>query len=130
MQRFIAGSNRAVFLVTLLLIGSPAPAQDYRDRISTQPPAQRAAALTAAMKEKLSLSDAQVSRVQAINEQAANEVDEAVGALKRRDLRKQIKTINQSRDRSLREVLTPGQYSAWLEQKRSIMKALREQRSA
>jgi hypothetical protein len=57
-------------------------------------------------------------------------VDLAVGALKRQDLRKQIKAINETRDNAFRDVLTPQQFSTWQETRREIIKALKERQKS
>jgi hypothetical protein len=125
-------SHRSFFILSLaaLFVASAGMAQGIRGELATHPPAQRAAALTGAMKEKLGLSEDQATKVLVINEQAANDVDLAVGALKRQDLRKQIKAINETRDNAFRDVLTPQQFSTWQETRREIIKALKERQKS
>lgn len=115
----------AVLLIPLCLWTAGAAAA-AGDPPSARPPAERAATLTETMKTRLGLSDQQAAQVLAINEQAATEVDAAVGQYQRRELRKQVKSINAARDARLGEVLTPEQFRAWQDEKRAIMKQVQE----
>lgn len=81
-------------------------------------PEERAEKLTAAMKARLSLTDAQVAQVAPVNLDAARQVDTAwkgAGESRagKRKAAQAIRTINEARDAKLAAILTPEQAKLW-----------------
>jgi len=90
-------------------------------------PAERAAALTDILTERLSLAPDQQTRIREISERHATRVDIAVANYKRPELKKQIRALNVERDKAFQEVLTEKQFATWQEDKRAVLKTLKEQ---
>lgn len=77
----------------------------------SQTPEQRATKMTTVLKDSLTLSDAQYTKIYDINLKAAQQTDAAFKALGQAALTLQtkIKSINQLRDASIKKQLTPEQ---------------------
>ena len=79
------------------------------------PPAERAQALTAKMKEKLALNPEQETKVAAINLKAAESVDHATAlpGASRYDRFQSVKAAQAQRDNELKGVLTQDQWKKY-----------------
>src|SRR5262245_16389875 len=99
-------------VLALALLALPALAQQGRWASST--PEQRAKTQTELMKEKLALTPEQLSKVEAINLDAAQK-GQAVftGMQPRADKLKAAKEIQQAKETALKEVLTPDQFGRY-----------------
>ena len=88
-------------------------------------PEERAQKQTEWMKQNLELSDAQVTRVSAINLKYANQAEDIIqkngSGTDREAIHEQMKTLQASKDEELRTVLTPDQFKTY-EIKRSEMR--------
>ena len=115
-----------LFLCFLLLLSAEAGAEPANDP-ARHDPADRAAALTAILTERLSLTADQQTRIREISERHAARVDVAVANYKRPELKKQIKTLNADRDKAFQEVLTQEQFATYQQDKRAILKAMKAQ---
>lgn len=100
MKKLIVLTIAALFAVT---------AFGQEKRQST--PEARAEKVTNKMKEKLNLTDEQVAKIKAINLDAAKKKDELKGKGKdqRKEMRTQVKSIEDDRDSKILEVLTEEQ---------------------
>ncbi len=152
MFRVFGGLGVALFCLALAgpAAAAPAPTGDDPDQTEEpqtaaadeapapkreRPPAQeRAQRLTDKLKEKLGLSDEQVPKVAEINLRAAKSMDATAGAPGgRRGRLREVRSVQQQRDKDLKEVLTAEQwkqYEAIREEKRSEARSrMRERRS-
>ncbi len=121
--------SRAVTMLVLfaVCIGSPAAgAAEFRDKLSSPPPAERAEAFTAVLNEQLSLSADQQAGIRDIAERHAAKIDEALLSYRRPELKKQIKLINAERDKELQSVLDDSQYASYTTNRKAILKSMRE----
>ena len=122
--------DRLIGLVAVLavLAGSAAvQAESFKDKLKAHPPAERAAALATIMQEKLSLAPDQVAAIQKSAEQYAEQTDQAAEQYKRKELREQLKKIGAARDADFEKILSAGQFQAYKDDKRAILKAMRAQ---
>ncbi|MGZ5601491.1 MAG: hypothetical protein ACXWFX_12960 [Methylobacter sp.] len=90
-------------------------------------PTERATSQTRFMKAKLNLSQDEVAKVQQINQEYAEKVEpvlksSSIGFLKMRD----IKTILEQKDDTLRSVLTAEQFEIYENAKDELKQALRQ----
>jgi hypothetical protein len=121
--------SRAVTMLVLfaVCVGPPAAgAAEFRDKLSSPPPAERAEAFTAVLNEQLSLSADQQAGTREIAERHAAKIDEALLSYRRPELKKQIKLINAERDKELQSVLDESQYASYAANRKAILKSMRE----
>ena len=90
-------------------------------------PAERAASQTRFMKAKLNLSPDVVAKVQAINEDYAEKIEpvlkgSSIGLFKMHD----IKAILDQKDDTLRSILTPEQFDAYVNAKDELKQAMQQ----
>ncbi|HEY8035832.1 MAG TPA: hypothetical protein VIF37_09620 [Methylobacter sp.] len=90
-------------------------------------PTERAASQTSFMKTKLNLSQDDVVKVQKINQEYAEKIEpvlkgSSIGFFKMRD----IKTILEQKDDTLRSVLTPEQFDIYANAKDELKQALQQ----
>ncbi|TRX01621.1 hypothetical protein [Candidatus Methylobacter oryzae] len=109
-----------------LLFIAKANAEDMSYLLNSTPTA-RAAAQTRFMKTKLNLSQDDVAKVQAINQQYAEKIEPILKGssmvfFKMHD----IKAILEQKDDDLRNVLTPGQFDVYANAKDELKQAVRQ----
>ena len=121
--------SRAVTMLILFAVcigASAAGAAEFRDKLSSPPPAERAEAFAAVLNEQLTLSADQQARIRDIAERHAAKIDEALLSYRRPELKKQIKLINAERDKELQLVLDDSQYASYTTNRKAILKSMRE----
>ncbi|WP_333874832.1 hypothetical protein [Methylobacter sp.] len=90
-------------------------------------PAERAASQTRFMKAKLNLSQDVVAKVQTINEDYAEKIEpvlkgSSIGLFKMHD----IKAVLDQKDDTLRSILTPEQFDAYVNAKDELKQAMQQ----
>jgi len=115
------------FLLFACIMTNPVAAQDKADMIKNSTPEQRAKMQTSMMKAKLQLDTVQVVKVQAINLTAAQKMEPLLkgdgGKLAKF---KQIKEIDNAKDKDLKNVLTPEQYKQYEAAKEEMKEKMKE----
>lgn len=90
-------------------------------------PTARAAAQTRFMKTKLNLSQDDVAKVQAINQQYAEKIEPILKGSSMIFLKMHgIKAILEQKDDDLRNALTPGQFDVYANAKNELKEAMRQ----
>jgi hypothetical protein len=119
-------TSKLTIALLLSLFIPIASAEDMSYLLNTTP-TERAASQTRFMKTKLNLSQDDVAKIQAINQQYAEKVEpvlkgSSIGFLKMRD----IKAILEQKDDSLRSVLTPEQFEIYANTKDELKQAMQQ----
>ncbi|OCX53365.1 hypothetical protein BEL04_03430 [Mucilaginibacter sp. PPCGB 2223] len=108
-------------------VAQPAHAQDKADMLKNSTPEQRAKMQTGMMKTKLQLDTTQVVKVQAINLAAAQKMDPILksdgGKLAKL---RQMRDIENTRDKELKKVLTDDQYKKYEAAKEEMKEKMKE----
>jgi len=115
------------FLLFACIISNPVAAQDKADMLKNSTPEQRAKMQTGMMKTKLQLDTVQVVKVQAINLAAAQKMEPLLkgdgGKLAKF---RQMKEIDNTKDKDLKSVLTPEQYKQYEAAKDEMKEKMKE----
>ena len=115
------------FLLLTCILTNPALAQDKADMLKNSTPEQRAKVQTALMKAKLQLDTVQTAKVQAINLAAAQKMEPLLksdgGKLAKF---RQLKEIDNTKDKDLKKVLTPDQYKQYEAAKEEMKEKMKE----
>jgi hypothetical protein len=115
------------FLLFACILANPVFAQDKADMIKNSTPEQRAKMQTSMMKAKLQLDTVQVVKVQAINLTAAQKMDPLLkgdgGKLAKF---RQMREIDNAKDKDLKNVLTPDQYKQYEAAKDEMKEKMKE----
>lgn len=110
------------FVATALLLTSAAAfAQGPLEKLAQTTPEERAKVQTGVMKEKLALTDQQLSDVEKINLDTATRMQPVLASSDGPLIKmRKAKAIEGQRDVALQKVLTPQQYQQWLAQKEAM----------
>lgn len=97
--------------VFLAMCGCTTVHADDFDQLKATTPAQRAAAQTAYMKSHLTLTDAQIPKISAVNQKYAEQMEPVIKGTEG-GLGKMLKArdIQKNKDAELRNILTPAQF--------------------
>ncbi len=115
------------FLFFACIVSNPVAAQDKADMIKNSTPEQRAKMQTSMMKAKLQLDTVQVVKVQAINLAAAQKMDPILKSDGRKFAKlRQVKEIDNAKDKDLKNVLTPDQYKQYEVAKEEMKEKMKE----
>lgn len=116
-------------LLLATTLSSAARSDDF-DQIKDTTPAQRAKAQTEYMKSHLSLTDAQLPKIAAINEKYAEQMEPVIKGTEGA-LRKMMKarTIQENKNAELRQILTPAQLDSLEASKDDIREAVKRARA-
>lgn len=121
----------ALLVSIALLAYTGAIAQQIPPEIANSTPEQRAAAQTAAMEKKLSLTADQVPKVEAINLQAAQKMEPVLkgteGPLAKL---RTSKAVEQEKETALQGVLTPAQFQQFLAAREELKQAVEQRLKA
>ncbi|WP_448699054.1 hypothetical protein ACFGVR_19155 [Mucilaginibacter sp. AW1-3] len=115
------------FLLFFCIINTPVWAQDKTEMLKNSTPEQRAQMQTSMMKAKLRLDTVQVIKIQAINLAAAQKMEPVLkgdgGKLAKL---RQMREIENTKDKELKKVLTSDQYKQYEAAKDEMKEKLRE----
>ena len=115
------------FFVSIMLITQCATAQDSGDGFKNKTPEQRAQLQTNMMKTKLNLDSAQTLLVQDINLKYAKEIDPVLtGDADRMAKFRQMKSIQEKKNKELKAVLSKDQYKQYEELEEEMKKKFKE----
>ena len=108
----------ALMIVALLVASS---AWGQLDALKDTTPAERAKVQTELMKTRLGLTDAQTSKVAAINEKYAERMEPVIKGAENPFLKvREVRDIEQAKEAELKGVLSPEQFQKFLDSKAEI----------
>jgi len=129
----VSSTVRSSLIAICLLVGATAFAGEL-DTLKNTTPAERAKAQTAMMKEKLGLTDEQVSKIGALNLKYAEQMDPIIKGsegpfMKARDVR----NVEEQKEAELKGLLSADQFQKFQtmkeEMREKLMDQIQQQRS-
>ena len=119
---------RMLLIAAGLLLAAPAWCQEL-EQIAKVPPHERAEIQTKFMAEKLELTAEERTKVEAINQKYADQMQPVLeGQLIPFERMREVKKLEEAKDGELKAVLTPSQYQTY-EASKDEMKQRLEQRA-